>query len=168
MEDLDKVEFIFSPFDFISERSAKKLDLLTNAQKKEITDRVKEYVLDAVKSDLSDQISSVTGRQFVKLSDEYAKVKKAAGKGTKANLIFDGDLVDSIRIRKGTDNRLKLTVLNSQMGKADGHNNHTGDSPLPRRAFIPNVQDDETFRPAIRREIKNIVESALNDLEEDG
>ena len=162
-----KVEFVFSPFDFITVKQADKLDGLTSSQKAEIVDKVRDFLLEAIPSDMASQTSSVTGSKFEPLSKEYAKAKKAAGKGTKANLIFEGDLIDSIRVRKGSDYRLKLTVLDSQMGKADGHNNHSGDSPLPRRAFIPNADDDETFRPAIRKEIKSIVQSALEEFSED-
>lgn len=158
------VEYVFNPFDFVTKKAAEKADELTKSQRAEIVNKVRDYLLEAIPSDMESQVSSVTGRPFKSLSPEYAAKKRAAGHGTKANLIFEGDLIDSIRVRKGADDLLKVTVLPSQMGKADGHNNHSGDSPLPRRAFIPNSDDDETFRPAIRKEIKSIIESAIEEL----
>jgi hypothetical protein len=53
-------------------------------------------------------------------------------------------------------NSIEFGIWGEEADKADGHNNFSGDSDLPRRPFIP--KKDENFRPEIRDEIDAIIE----------
>lgn len=153
-----KVEFNLDPFDLAG---ISKSDVSRSARK-DILDEVTAYLTDAIKKDVKDATSPVTGEAFQGLSDAYKAKKKAAGKGTKANLIFTGKLIDSIRV-KATGGEVNVTVLKSQQDKADGHNNFSGDSKLPERKFIPNEDNGESFRKGILDEIVKIVESRVEE-----
>lgn len=153
-----KVEFIFDPFE-MSGVDSSELDAATVSA---VLSDVKDYVLEAVLSDTADLTSSVTGRQFPKLSPQYAKAKKAQGAKPIPNLELDGDMLSALRVTR-SGSSLKLHVLASQADKADGHNNHSGESSLPARKFIPSEDLGETFRPAIRSGIKDIVMLALDE-----
>jgi hypothetical protein len=50
-----------------------------------------------------------------------------------------------------------LYVLSSDSDKADGHNNHSGESELPIRRFIPKAEDGETYKREILSEINAIL-----------
>lgn len=149
-----KVAFEFDPFELVGRDKSE----ATREQRREILDQVADYVLESVLSDVGDSRSPVTGKAFKKLDSDYAKKKKADGGTPVANLLMDGDLLDSLLVKKKGE-KLILTVSEDQMGKADGHNNHSGDSPLPKRQFIP--EEDQTFRPSIRSGIEAIIDDVL-------
>ncbi len=154
-----KVEFNLDPFDLAG---ISKSDVSRSARK-DILDEVAAYLTDAIKSDVKKSMSPVTGKPFKELQDErYIAKKKAAGKGTAANLIFSGKMIDAIRV-KPTKGELNVTVLDRQQPKADGHNNFSGKSNLPERKFIPNEENEETFRKGILDEIVKIVESRVEE-----
>lgn len=152
-----KVDFLFDPFEIAG---VDKTDLDKSIVTQALAD-VRDYVLEAVLSDTADLRSAVTGRQFPKLSPDYAKHKKASGRKPIPNLEFDGDMLSSLSVTPASSGRLKLAVSASQSDKADGHNNHSGESSLPPRKFIPNADEDETFRPAIRQGIKDLIMVAV-------
>ncbi len=152
-----KVDFLFDPFEIAG---VNKADLDKSIVTQALAD-VRDYVLEAVLSDTADQRSAVTGRPFPKLNPNYAKQKKAAGHKPVPNLEFDGDMLSALQVIPASAGRLKLQVSPDQADKADGHNNHSGESRLPPRKFIPNADADETFRPAIRAAIKDIVMVAV-------
>jgi len=149
-----KVAFEFDPFELVGRDRSE----ATQEQRRQILDQVANYVLESVLSDVGDSRSPVTGRPFKKLDSDYAKQKRSEGGTPVANLLLGGDLLDSLLVRKKGE-KLILTVSEDQMGKADGHNNFSGDSPLPRRQFVP--EEDETFRPAIRAGIEAIIDDVL-------
>lgn len=155
-----KVEFVFDPFELVGltekKEDAKRSDIA------DILDRVSDFILESVLVDIGDKRSPVTGRNFVKLSQDYAKFKKKEGHPAIPNLLFTGDLLDSIKVVK-QKGMLKLTVEEDQQGKADGHNNFSGQSELPRRPFIPNKKAGETFRPEIRDGIAQIINDVLEE-----
>lgn len=151
-----KVEFIFDPFEVAG---VEKPDI-SKAKRDQILRDVADYVLESVLSDVGDSRSPVTGKQFKKLDKDYAAEKKREGGTPVPNLLMQGDLLDSLLVKKKGD-KLILTVGDSQQDKADGHNNHTGDSQLPRRPFIPDADESETFRPAIRQGIREIIDDVL-------
>ena len=51
--------------------------------------------------------------------------------------------------------------LTEEQGKADGHNNFSGESKLPTRQFIP--KDNQSFRPDIKSEIQAIAEDFMEE-----
>ena len=94
---------------------------------------------------MSEGRSPLTGRNFKKLSDTYADAKKNGD--TTPNLYLEGDLYESLQFERepGTNN-LIIGVDSSEEGKADGHNNFSGDSPLPQRRFLADSESGEQFK----------------------
>lgn len=149
-----KVKYDFDPFveAGISKRG------LTDDQIQDVFDEVADFVLESVLNDVGEGVSPVTGKSFEQLSVKYAKQE---GKPRKpVTLELTGDLLDSVKVIK-KDNKIRLTVSEDQQPKADGHNNFTGKSKLPRRPFIPDEDKDEKLRPEIRRGIKDIINTII-------
>ena len=63
---------------------------------------------------------------------------------------------DSIEA-KFDGNKLLVGVFDKkEVPKADGHNNFSGESKLPKRRFIPD--EDQSFRPSIMRKINILID----------
>jgi hypothetical protein len=145
-----KVKYDFKLTDFV-----KGIKFKSAAQKREVISDVKNFVLESVLNDVGEGKSPVTGRKFKLLSKDYSKSKKRGNR--LPNLELKGDLLDSLKVVKRKRDVLRLTVSQSQQPKADGHNNFTGKSKLPSRKFIPNIAKKESFRPAIKKDIIEII-----------
>ena len=145
------VKFDFDPFEIAGVSRRKFSDSDISEIMSDVSDLVKEKVLDYVGSGES----PVSGRgAFKKLNPEYAKDQK--GGNRTANLELEGDLLDSVKVIQA-GNKLRLTVDEDQQPKADGHNNFSGESKLPVRRFIPYAKQDETFKSDIIKTIRDIV-----------
>lgn len=152
------VQFEFDPFELAG---INKSDVPLTKRNNVLLE-VKDFVLESVLSKVGSQRSPVAGHgKFKKLSKDYAAQKKAEHGNKKANLEAEGDLLDSVRVFKSGRGRLKLTVLKAQEAKADGHNNHSGDSELPLRRFIP--EDNETFSRDIIKGMRDIIKRGTGD-----
>ena len=158
-----KVKFDFKPDAFVrnitfKSQAQKKRVLSNSGMLSDIADFVEGIVVSMVKRSTSPGSGF---NKFVGLKASYAKIKRAAGKGSKPNLRFEGDMMNSVRVvKKRRGNTLRLEVSDSENDKADGHNDHSGASPLRRRPFIPDADKGETFRPKIREGIVAIVRRA--------
>lgn len=157
------VKYTFDPFELagISRRG------VSSEKREEVMSRVADYVKESVLNDVGNTRSPVTGRKFKGLStkgkDGGYRAQKARQGGTPVpNLELDGAMLGSLEVEQG-ERRLTLTVGSDQQDKADGHNNFSGKSKLPERKFIPNAADDETFRPAIRDGIKQIIDTVIEE-----
>jgi hypothetical protein len=151
-----KVEFTFDPIGITGADPAE----FTEDQVDAIRDQVSDFVLTQVLSDASAQVSSVDGSKWEPLTKNYAMRKKAQGGKPIANLELTGDYLSSFKMVKRASGALTLTVDADQMGKADGHNDHSGESPLPRRRSIPSADDGDVFSERIMAGIADIVDSA--------
>lgn len=151
-----KVEYTFDPIGLVGEDP----EAFTPEERKAIAAQVSDFVLNSVIEDAGAQVSSVDGSKWAPLSKDYKVKKKALGGKPIANLELTGSYLASMKVIKKRDSTLTLTVSADQMGKADGHNNHSGDSSLPLRRSIPAAGDGETFRDEILRGIEDIVTSA--------
>lgn len=147
-----KISFEFNPFE---ETGA---TLPEGADKQQVLSDIADLVLEETISFMDNRQSPVQGHgSFPRLSKDYAKKKKAAGLPAVPNLEFEGDLKAAISASyKG--NRVKISVDGGQSGKADGHCNFSGDSPLPMRRFIPNAEEDETFKRQILSKVRDLIE----------
>jgi len=150
-----KVQFLYVPESIKGKRIPSDL-------KEDILNEVADYLVESILDKVGEEKSPVTGRQFKKLSEQYKKRKKAEGSGTKANLQLEGDLLDSL-IAEVDKGKIKITVSENQQPKADGHNNFSGKSLLPRRPFIPDAQRNETFTKDIRDGANDIAMEYLKD-----
>lgn len=132
-------------------------ELPEGADKADTLDEAATFLREQVIAYMGNENSPVAGHgAFPKLSKEYARRKREAGHPAVPNLEFDGDLKDSIEVySKG--NRLVIEVTGDEGAKADGHCNHSGDSTLPLRRFIPD--DGEQFKRPILEGIARIIKS---------
>ena len=156
-----KVKYLFDPFELVklSPRS------LSQDEKEDALTRISDLLQEKILSDAGDGISSVTGTKWAGLSKDYKKQKvKEGGRGV-ANLELFGDYLSGLIVRpKG--NKIEVTFEESQQGKADGHNNFSGDSKLPLRRSIPNESDGETFRRGILNEVEDVLADVISEGEE--
>lgn len=125
----------------------------------EALEAVAEYVKESVLSTVGEGKTPVEGGSWKRsLSKAYKKKKGEVSSSNFANLELHGDLLDSLDVVKKRGSTLRLTVAESQMDKADGHNNFSGKSKLPERNFIPDASRGQRLSPKIRRGIKSILE----------
>lgn len=127
----------------------------SDADARRAKEEAKDFIVEQLLSDIGSSKSSVSGRGFKRKKD-----------GKTSNLEDKGDLLDSLEVRDvdGEVSQLEVGWFDpSQVPKADGHNNHSGDSKLPTRKSIP--KDDENFRPSIRKELEKIADEYSTDLE---
>ena len=159
---MSRVEYVFDPFELVGIDPAK----LKGGAKDEALDEIADFVLESVLTDVGNQKSPVTGREFKRLSKDYAEKKKAEGGTPVPNLEMEGDLMDSVRVKK-RGRKLVLTVDGElEQLKADNHNKFSPESKataVPARKFIPNAEEGESFRPDIRRGIKELLSDYLED-----
>lgn len=151
-----KVKFDFDPFEIAG------VDKPRGEIKEQILESVADFVAEEVRASMESGVSPVSGEgKYKALSKLYKKKKIAEGLSGSPDLFFTGDLQSSIEV-EFFKNKLRLTVPQSEQGKADGHNNFSGKSELPTRAFIPNASEDQTFKRHILSGIRDIVLEALD------
>lgn len=148
----EKIQFEFDPFEELGleppERTSDK-----RAALREAAEFINEKILDRV----GDAMSPVAGRgRFKKLTKEYAAEKALEHGSPIANLELSGEMLDALKSTVKGD-KIVTGISGSQAGKADGHNNFSGDSPLPERRFIPKADDGETYKRDILDGVKSIL-----------
>lgn len=127
---------------------------LSREAKARVKREVGDYLVEQINSYLSDSKSPVSGESIPGLSREYKKKKTAEGLPGKPNLEFSGSLRDSIDYRSTADG-IKIGVFGKDAPKADGHNDFSGDSKLPRRRFLP--AEGQSFKGEIKKEAERII-----------
>lgn len=125
-----------------------------------VLESVASYVQSQVLDDTGRGISAVYGTKWSGLNKDYKKTKQAKGGAPVANLELFGDMLLAVKTETKT-NTVRIFVEDDQSDKADGHNNHSGESSLPLRRFIP--AESETFRSGINKEIISIVKEAVKE-----
>lgn len=145
------VRFEFDPFQATGE------PLPEGADKNEVLEAASEYLLEQVLGYVGNKTSPVAGHgSFPGLSKEYAARKKAQGLPPVPDLVLSGEMLDAVTTyAKG--NRIGIEVTGDQGAKADGHCNHSGESELPLRRFIPD--EGEQFKRPILDGIRRIIRS---------
>ncbi len=117
--------------------------------KQDVLDFIKEQVL----ADIAEARSPVTGKAFRALSKDYKQLKQTESGAPIANMELTGAMLDAF------DGRMKGNTVEvgwwipEQAVKA--YNHTTGDT-VPQRQLLPGPDDD--FRPAIMREVNNILD----------
>lgn len=148
---IKKVAFEFDPFEHLG------IDPPKSARDRaDALERVAEIVKTEVLEYVSKGTSPVSGGPWKRsLSPEYKKLKQSESGVSYANMELTGDMLNALDVRKKRGTKLSLEIAGSEAPKADGHNNHSGDSTLPERRFIP--KDDETFKSKIWSDIRRIL-----------
>lgn len=148
---IKKVAFEFDPFKVLGVSPPK-----DKALRDEALERVAELVKTEVLEYVGDAKSPVKGGPWKRsLSPGYKKIKAEESGVTVANLELTGDMLDALQVVRKRGTTLSLQIEGEEAPKADGHNNHSGDSPLPERRFIP--KGSETLRDSIWRDVKRIL-----------
>lgn len=134
---------------------------VTDTAKEDIQQQVGQFLVDAILETVVDAKSPVTGRNFKKLTKDYAEKKVEEGGNPIPNLDLFGDMLNDLTFRP-TDNGIEIGYFNSdQAGKADGHNNFSGESRIPTRRFIP--FEEENFTRRIQDQAKQLITNILAD-----
>ena len=147
-----KVQFEIDPFEELGleppERASDRKAALREAA---------EFINESILSRVGEATSPVAGRgKFKKLTRDYAELKAEESGSPIANLELSGEMLDALKSTvKG--NKIVTGITGSQAGKADGHNNFSGDSRLPERRFIPKAEDGETYKKDILAGIREIL-----------
>jgi hypothetical protein len=152
-----KLAFDFDPFELAGVEKPKK-----PADAAKAAAEIAVVIAKRVIEDCGDGRSPIAGGSWKRsLSPEYKKKKTAQGGNNYADMLLDGDMLLALDVKqKGA--KLELGVYGSkEAAKADGHNNHSGKSPLPLREFIP--KPGQTFRRAIIEEIREIAQRYQSD-----
>lgn len=140
---------------------AKKITLdlegIPENRKESVKKEVGDFVVDEILRRVSDGKSPLKGTpKWKKLDKEYAAKFKNGNRTP--NLEFTGQMLNELRAQPTSDG-VKVGYLsgapNDVLNKADGHNDHSGRSSLPKRRFIPT--DNEEFYAEISRGIKSIL-----------
>lgn len=156
-----KVKFDFTLSDFLD---GKRIRLPADRRA-----ALEEDVLDLISTEILTNVgegrSPVTGRRFKKLTDAYAARKSSEGGtvlgGQGSNLELTGALLDAFKTEKTRSGKLRVTVEDDEQPKADGHNNFSGKSKLPRRPFIPDAKEGEFFAKSVRESVRALIESRI-------
>lgn len=133
----------------------------------EVKERVADFVLEETLSYVGRASSPVEGHgKFQGLSKGYKKIKGEFSSSVKPNLELTGDMLDDLEVVEARGSRLRLQIEGAEADKADGHCRHSGRTPpkgLPQRTFIPDGKKGEKFHSNIRRGIKDIVKSIVDE-----
>lgn len=132
--------------------------------KEDIASEVGEYLKEQILKAVAESTSPISGGAFKKsLSPEFKKLKQAEGLPGVANLEFSGKMLDSLDY-KVTSKGIELGVFGEPAKRADGHNNFSGESKLPKRQFLP--EEGQNFKSTISKEIDKIIRDKLADEKE--
>lgn len=95
------------------------------------------------------------------LSPEYKKKKIGEGLSGKADMEESGAMLDALDFEDDGEDSIRFGFFGDEAPKADGHNNFSGKSDLPRRQSLPDVGDE--FTPSIQKGIEAIIADNLAD-----
>ena len=137
---------------------SKELDELeiTGNLRKKAAQAAGEVALSSILEATEQETSPVSRmRGFKALSDTYKKFKRKKGKGTKANLRLQEDMLPSMDIIADKESfTIKITAPTE---KKKAYNHNVGDT-LPRRQFLPDDDEGQTLKPEIRKAYLKILE----------
>lgn len=146
-----------------------KLDLSQikgRAEKAIVKKEIGDFIINEILLSVSNGKSPVAGfnKPFKKLNSKYAKEHK--GNNRTANLELEGDMLDALISKNKAGDKIEIGIFaKKQQGKADGHNNLSGESNLPTRRFIPD--ENENFKRFINNGINQIISDAIIQKEDD-
>lgn len=149
-------------------RTSSEIDLYSDVRydvpaelKEEISSEVGEFLKEQILKAVAESTSPVSGGSFKKqLSKDYKKLKESENLPGIANLEYSGQMLDSLSY-KVTSKGIELGVFGEPAKRADGHNNFSGESKLPKRQFLP--EEGQKFKSTIQQEIDKIIRDKLAD-----
>lgn len=129
---------------------------------KEKRDSVKrecgEVIIDGILLAVGRSRSPIAGEDWPPLSQDYRDEKRDMGRGGKANMEQSGDMLDALKFSV-TNDGIKLGIEGEAAPRADGHNNFSGKSRLPRRKFLP--EEGDSFISQIENDVQSIISESV-------
>lgn len=150
--------------------------VLPNEVVREINTLLREQIIDS-----SQQSKDATGKKFVDLKDNYARVKDSYGYPDKADLHFTDRAFDSFYIERDASgpsarnrsiahfkDEKQSTYMNAHQTGAENRKTVTRKAnPLPQRKFFPEDDDlNEGHYAKFREDVERILTDYLRRLEE--
>lgn len=149
--------------DITKKVNIKNLNKIKNPdERRKALEEAGDFILDQILKRVSQGQSPVKGvKAFDALSPAYKKIKKEISGSTRPNMELFGDMLDALEMRiEGSKLEVGIFQDSGQADKADGHNNFSGDSKLPKRRFIP--QKNQTFKKNITQGIDRIISEYID------
>lgn len=136
------------------------------ADRDELKERIGEILVEQTLEFLADAKSPVQGGNYKStLSKPYGNFKQDENGNRKANLDLTGDMISAIDF-KVDGNKIKIGVFDPmEAPKADGHNNFSGESKLPRRQFLP--EEGQKYKSEIAQLIRDTIADYKADIVKD-
>lgn len=136
---------------------------LSKDQKDEVLSEIGELLVVKVLESVADSRSPIDGKKFEPLKKpdkdgkggEYRAFKLKETGSDNPNLDLTGDMLTSLDFKIVND-KIELGVYGEDAGKADGHNNFSGKSKLPKRQFLPDK--GEAFEDSIMSLISDTID----------
>ena len=133
---------------------------ITGNKRKEAAQAAGEVALGGILEATEQEISPVNRmRGFPSLAKEYKKFKRKKGKGTKANLRLNEEMLPSMKV-EADKNSFTIKITDSTE-KKKAYNHNTGDT-LPKRQFLPDDERDQKLKPGIRTAYLKMLEEYKN------
>lgn len=130
-------------------------DGLPGETKREINQKVGEFLVEQIAAGLADGKTLVSGEGWPRLSKDYKEKKLEQGGEPFPNMELTGELLDSFTAESDEES-VRIGFFDDQAWKADGHLKFSGAANnTPKRRFLPGK--GQTFKPEIRKEIERIV-----------
>ena len=129
---------------------------LSKDKKNELLNIVGELLIERTLSSMADSVSPVDGSSFPALSKEYAKYKLEEVGTKDPNLDLTGSMINALDY-KIVNNSIEYGIYGKEAGKADGHNNLSGRSNLPKRQFLPDAGEGLQFEDTINQVISDFI-----------
>ena len=134
---------------------------LTEDTKNKVREEVGAYLVEQSLVAISEVKSPVAGESIPALAKGPYRKKKLEELGnSSADLQNSGETLDALDW-KPTAKGIKIGVFGDRAPVADGHNNFSGKSDLPRRRFLPG--EDQNYRAGIQKEVDRIVADAVGE-----
>lgn len=128
--------------------------------KQQAAESIGEYLVEQIILSVAGGKSPIAGEgTFKKLSQNYKKKKVALTGEDKPNLSFTGEMLESLDYKVLPDGSVEVGIYGDDAGKADGHNNFSGESRLPQRRFLP--AEGQEFKRDILKEAEKIINDVI-------
>lgn len=152
---IKKIGFEFDPFEMVGREPPK-----SKAKRDEVAQDIADAVLDYILEQVDKGESPVKGGAWKKtLSKEYKAKKTAEGGKPYSDMLLEGDMLSALRAETRRGGKIWVGIDDpTEAAKADGHNNHSGDSQLPPREFIP--KKDQVWKKPLLDDIKFLIDEA--------
>tara|TARA_Y100000593_G_scaffold76291_1_gene140972 strand:- start:88 stop:564 length:477 start_codon:yes stop_codon:yes gene_type:complete len=129
---------------------------ISGNKRKQAAQAAGEVALGGILEATSQEVSPVNRmRGFPALQKDYKKFKRKKGKGSKANLRLNEEMLPSMRV-EADKNSFTIKITDS-VEKKKAYNHNTGDT-LPRRQFLPNDEEGQQLKPGIRKAYLKMLE----------